>query len=154
MKYSRKINDIFKYRADRWKDYTPSVRPSPDEINQYKQMIVSAGRVKPKCLILGSTPELRDLLYTLGCTVTLIDINEYMIQCMGNLMQHRSQNEKIIVGNWLTHQFGVNKFDFVIGDHIINMIPTSDYNTLIRVATVQGFDRCRYSNHRLNYLCD
>lgn len=127
MRYSVEINKIFKYRAQRWKDYTPSVRPSKDEIQKYKQMIKFNSRKSLKCLVFGATPELRDMLFELKCDVTVVDNNQYMIEKMSSLMNYNPKDEKTIVSDWINVDLKENHFDYILGDHVVNMLPISKY---------------------------
>ena len=74
-----KFAEPWKEFAARWERYyTPPGRPSKQAINTYKEFtskaIAGAAR-QPRTLVLGSTPELRDLLQELKCQVAIVDIN-------------------------------------------------------------------------------
>lgn len=78
----KKFAEPWKEFASRWqKYYTPPGRPSRAAIKVYKDYTRKAikGIKNPKVLVLGSTPELRDLPHELKAEVTLIDINLEMI---------------------------------------------------------------------------
>jgi hypothetical protein len=127
----RSINEIFKFRADRWVNYTPSVRPSPSEILIYSKMISTARETDSNCLILGATPELRDMACNLNLNVTVLDTNKYMINKMTGLMTRQNPTENVIVGNWVDYDFVEQQFDFILGDHVINMLPLNQYASFV-----------------------
>lgn len=125
------INKIFKFRADRWVKYTPSVRPSPSEIFIYSKMISKVKRFGSNCLILGATPELREMSHDLNLNVTVLDTNKYMIDKMTKLMTRQNPTENVIVGNWIDYDLVEQQFDFILGDHVINMLPLNRYASFV-----------------------
>lgn len=106
--------------AELWQDLKPPMRPSVGEIKIYekylKEVIKRLGR-KPKILLFGATPELRDLFARLECSVTMVDGNPEMVAAMDKLVKTKNRREKIIFGDWLNFKTK-EKFDLACGDHI------------------------------------
>ena len=126
---NKNINAWEKISKDYAKIIVPN-RPSPDDCSLYGKLINRSLRNKtvPKILVLGSTPELRRILYTSEFTknakVFCIDINSAMYSGMENFIMNSSHfNEKFIMGNWLDTKFKTDYFDLVVGDEIICNIP-------------------------------
>ena len=87
-----KLLEPWKELAGRWKKYyTPPGQPSKDDQKTYLKYIkeVLKNKKEPKVLILGATPELRDLLAKTRAEVTIIDILMEMISAMSQLTKLR-----------------------------------------------------------------
>lgn len=115
----------WKIMAQRWqKYYVPPGRPSKTAVQAYRKYSKSAfmqakGR-KPRVLILGSTPELRDLMFELGAEVTTSDLHKEMVMGLRLIMHHRDKaKEKHIMGNWSRVTLPKNYFDVVVGDIVL-----------------------------------
>lgn len=114
---------IWQEIANDFRKWKPPYRPSKRRMGIYKKLILSAiinsGK---KALLLGATPEVRNLLYRLGCEVTLLDINPNVIRAMEEFMKFKNRaKEKIVIGNWLkASELLRKKFDIVIGDSVTN----------------------------------
>lgn len=108
-------------RSETWRDFVSPWRPSRDDISNY-EMVVK--RLNPRrCLLLGSTPEIRDVLYRSNKKVTVVDFSLKMIQRMGRLMKERNCLEEWIIKNWLAIDLPPESFDLVIGDLVFRLIP-------------------------------
>lgn len=109
-----KIWDI----AQTWQKYCSPARPDASELDIAQQLL------KPgmKVLLLGSTPEYRDLFTKHRCHATVIDYSEDNFHAMTKLMRVPPQNETFVEANWLDMPI-VDKFDLIIGDHVINLLP-------------------------------
>ncbi len=122
-----------------WKDMLPPSRPSLGDIRVYdsfaKQEIKKG---KPfKVLILGATPELRDLLsrYCLlgyDLKVFLLDINPEMIRAMDSLVVIKGKREKKIIGDWLKTPFNNDFFNLVVGDEVMINIKKEERTDLLK----------------------
>lgn len=114
-------------------------RPSPDDCANYGALIHSVlKRVKgPKIMVMGSTPELRSLLYTYtfrqGAQVFTTDISSDMNQAMREFMVPSTApelKEKFFCGSWLKTNFPDNFFDLVVGDEVICNIAADQHQDL------------------------
>lgn len=109
-----------------WSAFTPPERPSAGEIEIYedylKKIIAKRGK-NISALLLGATPELRDLLAIYNVKTTCADINPSMIEAMNKLLEFSDGKEKIVITDWLKIPKSVGKFDIILGDHSIHWIP-------------------------------
>lgn len=112
------------YLAKQWELYTPPAVPSKNECQIIEQCI-SKHRKPAKVLILGATPQFRDLAHRQKAEVTCVDIAIDMILAMTKLMKYQKKTEKEIWfrANWLTMPLTQNYFDFVLGDLVLSNIP-------------------------------
>src|SRR3989344_5540770 len=81
--------------AHSWGQLTSPARPTKDELRIIKEYLKSIRDVSKKgkgMLILGATPEFRDIGHELGFNVTLIDINPKMVKAMRFLMKNKKIN--------------------------------------------------------------
>lgn len=109
----------WKELAKTWATYSPPIRPSKNEIRFYEEEIKKLCKKnrKLKALILGATPEFRDLLSRYNIATTLIDINPVSVKAMTSLLKIRKNpKEKIVLADWLNMPFQKNSFDIVFSD--------------------------------------
>ena len=114
-------------------------RPSPDDCANYGALVHSVlKKVKrPKIMVMGSTPELRSLLYTYafrqGAHVFATDISSDMNQAMREFMVPSTNpelKEKFFCGSWLKTNFPNNFFDLVVGDEVICNVSADQHQDL------------------------
>ena len=139
--------------AQRWSSYKPPLRPSLNELKIIegclRELKNKRGKDKPEALILGATPEYRDILARLKFNVTLADFNIDSIKSMNLLLKYKGQrNEKIIITNWLKMRLPRNRFDVVLADWSINNLPLfRDYGKLLSIIQkslkINGLFLCR-----------
>lgn len=101
-----------------WKTVEPPWRPSKGEIRFYEKIIkkVLKNNKNPKALVLGSTPEIRDLLAEYPkIEVTVIDLNQSVYRAWTRLMKRKNPREKLIRADWLKMPLPSNYFDLVFG---------------------------------------
>lgn len=123
----------------RWKLYGSPGRPSQSEITIISSYIENYCQQKTKnndnsainILILGSTPEYRDMLVRLGqkysIYVTLIDIFREMYEQMSALTKFPNKEEIFIHGSWLDKQnFKQEHYDIVLGDLIFGNVTNQE----------------------------
>jgi len=116
--------------ADLWNEFTPPGRPSEDDIANYRKLldVVLNGSKCPKIVMMGSTPELRELLSDYceseGSELACVDMTEDMYESMTLLVQKRSENERFVRSNWLemAKHFETGSIDVVIGDYVVGNI--------------------------------
>lgn len=99
-------------------------RPSNNDLQNYRELILASGNYN-HILVLGSTPEIRDMLIDmkaegLDIKVTCVDMVEDMYHAMKNLMRNIPNDERFVNGNWLklSESFNTAEFDIVIGDWV------------------------------------
>ena len=125
---------IWKQIADMWNNYfAPPSRISNEEIKNYRNWLEKANENKEskKALVLGATPEIRDILKECNYEVTIIDINTEMILAMTSLLKTKNPDEIFVKANWLDNPLADNYFDVVVGDAILPNIPLKDRTRLL-----------------------
>jgi len=117
----RQTDDWEKW-ADSWKLLIDCSRPSRGDIkifggltNDYIKQIN-----KPSIVILGSTPELRELCAAFAAeydaTVTCVELVDDMYRAMTSLLFKQNEFEKVVFSNWLEIDLPDNFADVIIGD--------------------------------------
>jgi ubiquinone/menaquinone biosynthesis C-methylase UbiE len=122
---------IWRRYASNWKTRSSPWRVSKGDIQIYKNILEK--ELPGKILILGSTPELRDLVSSTGNKVTLIDICPEMIISMGSLLKKSKVSEEMhILADWRSMPFLDNSFDIILGEYIWLLFSTKDQTVLIK----------------------
>ncbi len=120
----QQTSHTWKQIAQVWEQqFTVPSRPSAAEVAKYLGWTKSVTQPKTKGLVLGATPELRDVLFECGIQVHAIDLNLEMLLGMTELLQHANPNEVLIKSNWLTSPLESEYFDIVLGDAVFPNIP-------------------------------
>jgi len=126
MKRERKYSESWKRFADNWQRMTRPGRPSGREIEIYEDFGRPILKQKSaKILILGATPELRDMLAKYkNEQVVLVDINMEMIVAMTSLMKKKQAAEKEIwiKSDWIGAPLPENYFDAIFADCVIHNV--------------------------------
>lgn len=118
-KHTKKWSKLSEY----WDMFAEPSRPSRGDIINYNKLLSEALKSKKQAdiLVLGSTPEIRELLFkfsaTHGAKITCLDMTRNMYEAMSNLMDMKNKYEKFVLGNWVDTKFK-NKFDIIIGDYV------------------------------------
>ncbi len=94
------------------------MKPLPSELRLWEKKIqeLLKRNKNPKALILGVTPEIRDLLTKYKIDTVCLDKNPLMVQAMALLTKRKNSKEKIVLGSWLTMPFKAESFDLVLAD--------------------------------------
>lgn len=118
MTKEKKVIDLWKGWWKLWTKIGPPWRPSKKDIKFWENKILKLKKKNPKVLVLGSTPEIRDMLAKNGITPTLLEANQSMFEAMTKLRKNAKGKEKLVIGDWLKADkiFKKNSFDVVIGD--------------------------------------
>lgn len=113
--------------ANGWKLFTPPWRPSKANIAIYEKVLKKTiKRIKsPKVLILGATPEIRDMLAKYkNIEVVVSDYNMEMVLAMNELVTKKNfQNERWIKTSWVDMPLEKRYFDIIFGDYVISQLP-------------------------------
>ena len=101
----------------------PPARPCRQQLAFWQQLITRLPRQTNRALILGATPELRDLALRNNFFTFAIDISPAMLRGMTKLM-HRAnpRRERRIVADWRTVVLPQNHFDLVMADASLNNV--------------------------------
>jgi SAM-dependent methyltransferase len=118
--------------ARHWKLLSTPMRPSPQDLAIYRRYLVSSlpKRKQPNILVLGSTPEIRDLAHAVHANVTIVDINAEMMRAMTTLMKYRNKvdREVWIRTSWVTAPLREHSFDAILGDGVMANTPWNQAN--------------------------
>lgn len=108
----------------------PPVRPSAADLKIYDQFLRDAVRNQKtaKILVLGATPELRDLAAKYTKEVTVVDVNLEMILAMTKLMRKKNPSEIWVKTSWLSMPLSHNYYDVILGDGVVNNVAWSEVN--------------------------
>ncbi len=135
-KKSQKTTEVWGEISQGYSKLVIPNRPSSDDCANYGALIHSALKKtkKPKIMVMGSTPELRSILYTYtfrqGAQIFTTDISSDMNQAMREFMVPSTiaeLKEKFFCGSWLKTNFPNNFFDLVVGDEVICNIPADQH---------------------------
>jgi len=100
-----------------WKKLSFPNRPTEREVAIYQKFIAQDRRQDANLLILGATPELRDLTAFLGIKPVLVDISPRMLWGMLRLTKQLDATKEVWVkSDWLQAPLPENFFDIIIGD--------------------------------------
>ena len=120
-----------------WSKCQEPWRPSKKEIifwdKTIQQILKKKGSIQ--VLILGATPEFRDLLAKYkNIKVTLLDINPPVKRAMDRLCKKKNENEKLVLGNWLdvAKIFPPRSFDVVMNDEGFENVYFTKHNLLLK----------------------
>jgi len=131
-KFEQQMKQSWSDIAEKWKQYDYPAKPSSEEIRFFKSKIKDLfGRKKEKnirALVLGSTPEFRDLLAKCEIDTVLMDNNLNSVKAMTLLMKKKAFREEVVIGDWLKMSFPKNSFDLVLSDSAQNNIKFKDFN--------------------------
>lgn len=128
-----------------WKKVEPPFCPSKGEIKFYEKAIKKIlGRKNPRVLVLGATPEIRDLLAKYkNLNVYVININVPVYQAMTRLMKKKNPKEKLVVADWLKMPFKKNTFDLSLSHGAFSVINLKNhqklYQNIKRVLKKDGY---------------
>lgn len=131
--------------AKQWGKYCASPgSPSDQAISVYRKFIKKTGYKKGiKILILGATPELRDLVQEFTKEVTLVDINWEMISEMTKLLKKPNNQEIWIKADWLKIPIMDKYFQIVLGDLVLGNVEYNKQSQLLsevkKVLVPQGY---------------
>jgi len=131
--------------ASKWDVYTSPFRPSEGDINNYERILKKLYK-KEKILILGSTPELRDICVKTNARVIVADFSSSMIKEMRRFSENSSAwREKWVIGDWLSlnNFFENNYFDVILGDLVLRNIEKEKQEKFLyivsKLLTNKGF---------------
>ncbi|MFA6146029.1 MAG: methyltransferase domain-containing protein [Patescibacteria group bacterium] len=126
----------WKEMAKVWASYLPPAKPSKNEIKfwekELKKLPIKKG-INFKALVLGSTPEFRDLLSKYKVDTTFVDINSDSARAMTSLLKlPKNPREKFVLSDWLHMPFAKNSFDLVLSDSAQDNIKYSEFKPFFK----------------------
>ena len=140
--------------ANNWdKYYFPPGRPSKGDEKNYAEFIKQATRGKKgTALVLGATPEIRNVLHKFPLEVTSLDVNLEMILAMNEFVP-KWRKDILVKGNWVENTLRDDYYDVVLADYSWSNIPAAHWphfhETLRRVLKKDG-----YYIHRVEIIPD
>lgn len=107
-----------------WEIFTEPGRPSRGDIRQYNSFVKKAIKNKKnlEIMILGATPEIRDMLYKYSveqnAKITCTDMSTEMYEAMTKLTHFNTKpNESFLNASWVDMDHG-KQFDVILGDYV------------------------------------
>jgi SAM-dependent methyltransferase len=129
-------SNSWKKFLNNWQKMTSPGRPTFQEINIYKELGQSfLKKTGTRVLLLGSTPELRDMLSKYkNISLTIIDINLEMIEVMSQLMKDKtaSLKETWVKASWLNAPLPSHYFDLIYGDFVLSNVDFKYKNIFLK----------------------
>ena len=125
---SKKPNDplleFWERRSRIWHEIVSPVRPSGGDVSIYRDFLKKAPS-KKRVLILGATPELRDLIAgEEGGDIYVADASHAMLSAMSEHTNRAdTARERWVTDNWTELQFPEKFFDVIMGDVILHQMP-------------------------------
>lgn len=126
MPRSYPVRLVWRILARRWAKVAPPFRPSSEDLATYRTHL--AGARPSSLLILGATPELRDLAASLGIArVTLVDRDRVVLAAMSRLVVATDlRHETRVVADWSTMELPPRSFGAIVGDLVWHWLRPSD----------------------------
>ncbi len=133
-----------------WKGIGPPWRPNKNQLSFYRAHLKKQAKKNPKLkvLILGATPETRDICAKLKLQVTCLDSNQSMYQGMKEFMSEDPRQESFVRGKWekVGEYFKENEFDIIFSDETqCNMALTvwkKNFQDIFKVLKKDGLYFC------------
>ncbi|GHU48885.1 hypothetical protein FACS1894127_0550 [Clostridia bacterium] len=119
------------YLAQTWDKYLPPIRPYGEEIEVFRTWIqdyVDCENRAPDILILGSTPELRDLVSEFKIIPTVVDFSSDNYFAMGTLRSTQTK-EVFIESDWMELE-EKSQFDLILSEAALNVVDAASSKTL------------------------
>lgn len=125
------------YLAITWGKYLPPIRPYVEECEIFKTYLsefIKQNDKRPKVLILGSTPELRDVAYSCGIEPFIVDYSKDNYEAMGTLCKVIGK-DIFIESNWLDIKQHIHEqFDFIFSEAAFNVLNATNAKKLYRIC--------------------
>jgi len=123
---------ILNQRLKNRENYMQGPKSSPKQWQTYVLLFKRflAGKKNPRILVLGSTPELRDLALSYpDAELIAVDSNAEMVEKMTALMEHKnSEREKFINADWLNMPLPENSVDLIVGDGAVANLAAESFD--------------------------
>lgn len=108
--------------------HTSLTKPCDSEIIIFRQHLENAAKAKGdiRILILGCSPELREIAANMKAKTTVIANDLEVIERTTKMMRKRNKNEEWLEGNIMNLPLKKASFDVIFGDHVLSNV--SPYN--------------------------
>lgn len=142
---------VWERNAERWPGVRPPWRPSLGDIESYR--VLSGSKIRGKVLVLGSTPELRDLVARESSERPVVaDASIAMLLRGASLLADAEPEREIWVkADWVAMPLPEASFDLVLGDMIWWVVPVSAQQGICRkIASLLRPDGVWVSRFRMH----
>lgn len=130
------VQQIWESKAKNWAKLTSPWRPSAGDIAVYESSLQTNRR--GNVLVLGATPELRDLVARVGDyeRIFVADQSIAMLQAGSELLTYATPEKEVwLKSDWSRLHFLEPKFDVVLGDMIWWVLSVEQQSAILRVIT-------------------
>jgi len=121
MKVMTETENFIEHFVQRFKQIKPPLRPSELDMEFYEKYAKKCADKGAAMLLLGATPELRDIALQNNILPVSSDLDDNIFEAMSRLMTTSGQ-EEFIRSNWLDLN-EERKYDYIVGDGSLNMLP-------------------------------
>jgi SAM-dependent methyltransferase len=133
------VRAIWEANAAKWPNIGPPWRPSPGDVDLYRRF--SGSKLPGRTLLLGATPELRDLLAEHATTMphpVIVDQSPRMLVAMASLAKlARPDRERWHIADWCEDEANCASCDLVLADMVWWTMSTARQSALRdRIATM------------------
>lgn len=117
----------WKLLAKTWGYGSAPARPSDEDVQCYRKYIEEkiVNKKQINVLVLGATPEIRDMLRDYGKKVNVVicDVTLEMVIAMSSIMKVPNTDEVVIRANWVDAPLTHSYFDVILGDAVLHNLP-------------------------------
>jgi len=110
-------------------------RPTKNQLQLYENAISKTCTLHktPKVVVLGATPELRDLSIKHGCKVTAVSPGQTALAAMTHLMQYKNHPyNNAIVSSWLNMPLPDNAYNLALSDMALTGNPRENHKPILQ----------------------
>ncbi len=144
MKFRLGRDIITRRKKEEHEHHTPVTKPTDSEISVFERHLERVANEKePRIMIIGSSPELRNLTARKKLKTTVVANDLEVIERTSKLMKRRNENEQWLEGEIISLPLKKNSFDVIFGDHIISNVPPFNsekfYKRIKEILKRKGF---------------
>jgi ubiquinone/menaquinone biosynthesis C-methylase UbiE len=128
---------LWKGISNNFNKFLSPSRPSNDDLSNYTKLIKQSvlNKTNPKIMLMGSTLELRRLLYLANflydAEIYCLDVNQNMYKAMkDSLVKSDKYKEIYFKRSWLDTKFPDKTFDLIIGDEVVYNVNSKLHKSL------------------------
>ncbi|KKU03562.1 MAG: hypothetical protein UX06_C0041G0004 [Candidatus Giovannonibacteria bacterium GW2011_GWA2_45_21] len=131
--YTEHFHSYWERLTSSWGQMSSPIRPSKGDCEIYQDYLSRKKEVE-RVLILGSTPEVRDLAAKLPkAKIYVADFSHQMLSGMVKFIRHADPTKEIwIKDDWLSLFLSERSFDVIIGDLVLQQIPPENEKVFLK----------------------
>jgi len=110
-------------------------RPTTNQLHLYEKVMCKTHALhkNPNVLVLGATPELRDLCIKHGCKVTAISPGQIALEAMTQLMKYKNHpHNHAIISSWLNMPLPNCTYDLALTDMALTSNPCENHEPILQ----------------------